>query len=99
MQFPRQRPNVGRPAEAEARWITEHKDDPEEESPQSNDETAEKFAKLHDAEAGGSAVMADLKTHRQVQCGGREASTGEVAGGDHLIQAHLTNVTSTVTAR
>ena len=26
-------------------------------------ETAEKFAKLHDAEAEGSAVMAELKTH------------------------------------
>ena len=38
-------------------------------------------------------------THRQVQCGGREASTGEVAGGDQFIQAHLTKVTSTVTAR
>ena len=74
MQFPRQRPNVSRLAEAGARWITEHEDDFEEESPQSNDETAEvspqsddetaeKFAKLHDAEAEGSAVMAELKTH------------------------------------
>ena len=99
MQSPRQRPSVGRPAEAGARWITEHEDDPEEESPQSDDETAEKFAKLHDAEAEGSAVLADLKTHRQVQCGGRDASTGEVAGGDQLIQAHLTKVTYTVTAR
>ena len=34
-----------------------------------------------------------------MQCGGREASTGEVAGGDQLIQVHLTKVTSTVTAR
>ena len=34
---------------------------------------------------------------RQVQCGGREA--GEVAGGDQLIQGHLTKVTLTVTAR
>ena len=74
MQSLRQRPNVGRPAEAGARWITEYEDDPAEESPQSNDETAEespqsddetaeKFAKLHDAEAEGSAVMAELKTH------------------------------------
>ena len=61
--LPQPRPNVGRPAEARARWITEHDDDPEKESPQSNDETAEKFAKLHDAEAEGSAVMAELKTH------------------------------------
>ena len=75
------RPNVGRPAEAGARWITEHEYDPEEESPQSDDEFAEKFAKLFDAEAEGSAVMAELKTHRPIQCGGREASIGEVAGG------------------
>ena len=34
-----------------------------EESPQSDDETAEKFAKLHDAEAEGLTVMAELKTH------------------------------------
>ena len=31
--------------------------------PQSNDETVEKFAKLHDAEAEESAVIAELKTH------------------------------------
>ena len=35
--------NVGWPTEAEASWIIEHKDDPEEESPQSYDETAEKL--------------------------------------------------------
>ena len=61
MQSPGPIPKVGRPSEAEARWIAEHDDDPEEESPQSDDETAEKFAKLHDAEAEGSAVMAELK--------------------------------------
>ena len=34
--------NVGWPTEAEASWIIEHKDDPEE-SPQSYDETVEKL--------------------------------------------------------
>ena len=43
--------------------------------------------------------MAELKTHRQVQCAGREASTGEVAAKNQLMQAHLTKVSSTVTAR
>ena len=101
---------VGWPTEAGARWITEHEDDPEEESPQSNDETAEEspqsndeiaenFAKLHDAEAEGSTGINSHgpaeDTHRQVQCGGGEASTGEVAG----IHAHLTKVTSTVKDR
>ena len=57
------RHKVGWPTEAEASWIIKHEHDPEEESPQSNDETAEKFAKLHDAQAEGSTVMAELKTH------------------------------------
>ena len=35
--------DVGRPTEAEESWIIEHKDDPEEESWQSCDETAEKL--------------------------------------------------------
>ena len=48
---PGPRPNVGRPAEAGARWITERKDDPEEEGPQSNDETAEKSPQSDDETA------------------------------------------------
>ena len=74
MQSPRQRPNVRRPAEARARCITEHDGDPEKESPQSNDETAEEslqsddetaemFAKLHARMLRDQAVMAELKTH------------------------------------
>ena len=46
------------PTETEASWISEHKDDPEEESTQSAEETSEKlwntfqqqFGKLYDAE-------------------------------------------------
>ena len=37
------------PTETEASWITEHTDDPEEESPQSDDETAEELGRLCDA--------------------------------------------------
>ena len=84
---PGPRPKVGWPTEAEARWIIKREDDPEEESPQSNDETAEESRSLM------------TRPHRQVQFGGREASTGEVAGGDQRTQARLTKVTSTVTAR
>ena len=58
----RRRPSVGRPAEAEARWIIKCEDDRGGE-PQFDDETAEKLVKLHDAAAEGSAVMAELKTH------------------------------------
>ena len=48
-----QRPSVkvGWPAEAETRWITEHNGDPEEELPQSQDETAEELGTLYDAES------------------------------------------------
>ena len=35
---------------AEARWITEHTDDPEKESPQSDDETTEELGRLCDTE-------------------------------------------------
>ena len=43
---PGPRPKVGWPTEAKARWISKREDDPEEESPQSNDETAEESRSL-----------------------------------------------------
>ena len=55
----RQRPYVGRSAEADARWIIQREDDPEEESPQPNDETAQSNDETAEK---GSAVMAELKT-------------------------------------
>ena len=48
------------PAEAETRWITEHKDDPEEDSPQSDNETAEELGQFMTQKAEVSAVMAKL---------------------------------------
>ena len=47
-----QRPSlkVGWPAESEERRITEHEDDPDEEGPLSEDETAEELGMLYDAE-------------------------------------------------
>ena len=109
--LPGPRLKVAWPTEAGARWITEHEDDPEEESPQSNDETteeslqsndetAEKFAKLHDAEAGASAVMAELKTHTDKYTAEDVKQALERSQeGDQSIKAHLTKVTFTVTAR
>ena len=41
--------NAGKTRAAEARWITEHTDDPEEESPQSDDETTEELGRLCDS--------------------------------------------------
>ena len=48
-----QRPslNAGWPAEAETSWITEHKDDPDEEGPQSEDQTAEELGQHYDAQS------------------------------------------------
>ena len=48
-----QRPslNAGWPAEAETSWITEHKDDPDEEGPQSEDDPAEELGQHYDAES------------------------------------------------
>ena len=49
-------------------WITEHKDDPEEDSPQSDDETAEELGQVYDAESWSISCHGQVEgTHRRVQ--------------------------------
>ena len=51
MQSPKDQASTGWPAEAETSWSTEHKADPEEDSPQSGDEIAEELGQHYDAES------------------------------------------------
>ena len=93
--------------ETDARRIIEHKDDPEEESTQSDEENSEKIMEhfpisiletsmTHTADAPTVTGKAE-GTHRQLQCQACGPSAGGLAEGDQWQQAHLTKTTSSAT--